>query len=67
MIGFVYFEDPADLEAWLAYRPVPAAVALCALSADVDVPAAATPTTTTEPRPRSLLDRIKTLVGRLRA
>jgi hypothetical protein len=61
VIGYVYFENPADLEAWLAYKPVPAAVALRALSADVDVPATATPTTTTEPRPRSLLYRIKRL------
>ncbi len=64
MTGYVYFEDPADLEAWLTYKPVPATIALRALSADMDVPATATPTTTTEPRPRSLLDRIKRLVGR---
>ncbi len=59
MTGYVFFRDPADLEAWMAYRPVPATVALRALTDDVDAPTFPTPTT--EPRPRSLLDRIKRL------
>lgn len=62
MSRYVYFDNPADLEAWLAYRPVPADVALAALSPDVDE--AAPVPITTEPRPRSLLDLIKRLLGR---